>query len=302
MEYRGIFLTVVLLSLSPEVFHNGYYFLRCGMSWRQSLQKDKDTICAHEQCLYVSGKKDWDFVVSLIGSRFLALLPAWMAFALEGIQRIIFIGLVVSFIFLFLSFYCQIVCQLCVVTNEHIFMRCFKTLYKLKRIDIKSISQYERVLIPTKTLRPYYADRIHADGEVFKLTFVRGDDALISVLERIVPQKTLEQSRIAAKEYDDTIGKKSELLFLLFWWAFRFFILSSSWSGHDFFNRALFPCGISASNVLSPHRPTSPGASAPARSPHAAPCWRSSPEADRPAPGGRAYSWPPDRNRLSPPI
>jgi len=213
MEYRGIFITAVILSLLPEVFHNGYYYLRCGMSWRQSLQKDKDTICAHEQCLYVSRKTDGYFYAVMIGVRFPILGMVFIGFLSERLQQPIIIVLTFVLLLFVWLLYCQVVCQLCVVTSEHIFIRCLATLYKLKKIDIKNVSRYEHVLIPTGSLYSYYVDRIHTDGAVFRLTLIR-DNALVSVLKQVVPKETLEQNRIAAKKYDDTIGKKVGITFL----------------------------------------------------------------------------------------
>jgi len=213
MGYRGIFITVVILSVFPEVFHNGYYLLRYKMLWSRRIQRDKETLCAHEHCLYVAERKDWYFYVMIIVGRFVIVLMAFSVFSSSGLRQAGLIALVGFLTIGLLLCYCRGICQLCIVTKEHVFVRCLNTLWVLKAIDVKNVSQYERVWIPTRT-HSYYVDIIHADDEVFKISFARDGDALISVLDQIVPQETLERNKVAAKKHDAENEK-----FMLIWVA-----------------------------------------------------------------------------------
>ena len=209
MIYHGIFIAIVCLFLLPEVFHNGYYFFRHGISWRQAIQQDKDGICAQERCLYASRERYVSFYVLYIATRFMIVFLSWGLYGFK--YSYILASVIIILICAFLLMYCEYACSLCIVTSEHIFIRCHSTSYKLQKIDIHDISLYKRT-----SSRSGNIDSIYVNNKVFSFFDIRDDDPLISILDRIVPQETLERNRLDAKKDEADAEKFLPILAVIY--------------------------------------------------------------------------------------
>jgi len=198
--YRGIFVIVVGIFLFPEIYLNAYHLLRYGRLWAKTVQRDKETLRAQENCLYVSG--DNVYFYYFIGLKFLIALAAltifmdWRGGGPRGVYPPIIAVILIPYLW---YIYCDGVCSLCVVTSEHIFARCPGTFYRLKQFNIQDVSKYGRY----KQNRIYSVDKIYVNEKMLKFDFVRGDDALISVLDKVVTKDILERNKVAAKGYGE---------------------------------------------------------------------------------------------------